>query len=307
MWPTTMRNVLRLWNSPRVRPISSYSGRAHRSFPLVRGPDSRRLPPSSETLEGAGGNGWGVGGRSMSNRYPPKAIPHKGNQRHKRSGSIPVSRGYPWMFRRRPSAASGGSFAGNQVVTFTLGVRLDSGQVRASRGRLPSLHFDFGKRKTRIEFDARISQFSRLRDDGGQLLACCIRGSRVGNVVFAGLDARCSDGGSPADVWILALGGEGPRVLHRVFRCRCFTLREQRAGEYAPSSGFVVADFLCLKDLESLPDCGFLFGGRTRLLQRQIRKRELSFRNRKLFPCRGSESECLFVHLAGSSEVGFIE
>jgi hypothetical protein len=50
------------------------------------------------------------------------------------------------MFRRRQSAASGGSFAGDQVVTFGSCVCLDSGQVLASRARLPRLHFDFSKR-----------------------------------------------------------------------------------------------------------------------------------------------------------------
>jgi hypothetical protein len=44
------------------------------------------------------------------------------------------------------SAASGGSLAGDEVVTFGLGVRFDSGQVRAPRGRLSRLHFDFSER-----------------------------------------------------------------------------------------------------------------------------------------------------------------
>ena len=35
------------------------------SVPLVREPDSSGLSPASEALAGAGGIGWGVGGRSM--------------------------------------------------------------------------------------------------------------------------------------------------------------------------------------------------------------------------------------------------
>jgi hypothetical protein len=135
-------------------------------FPLVRGSDSPRLPPSSETLAEIGGTG-GCDGGPMSNRYFSTPIPHKRNQRHKRSGLIPVSRVYAWMFRRRQSAASGGSFAGNQVVTFTFGVRLDSGQVRASRRRLPGFHFDFSQCKTRVEFDPHVTHLSRLRYDSG--------------------------------------------------------------------------------------------------------------------------------------------
>jgi hypothetical protein len=53
-------------------------------------------------------------------------------------------------------------------------------------------------------------------------------------------------------------------VLHRVFRCRRFTLGEQCAGEDAPRPGFVVADFLWLKNFESLADRSFLFGRGTR-------------------------------------------
>ena len=99
---------------------------------------------------------------------------------------------------------------------------------------------------------------------------------------FGGLDARCSDGDLPTDIRILALDREGTRVLHRLLRARRFTLSEQCAGEAAPRCGFVVVHFLLLKNLESLPDYGFLFGGRTPLFQRQIREGELSFSNRYL-------------------------
>jgi hypothetical protein len=106
--------------------------------------------------------------------------------------------------------------------------------MRTSPRHLSRLHFDFSGCKTSIEFDAQITQLSRLRDDGGQLLACCTPGSGVGNVVFGVLDARCGNGGLPAGVWILAFGGEGLRVLYRVFRSCGFALREQGAGKDAP-------------------------------------------------------------------------
>jgi hypothetical protein len=34
---------------------------SHWSFPLVRKPDSPRVPPASQALEGVGGTGWDVG------------------------------------------------------------------------------------------------------------------------------------------------------------------------------------------------------------------------------------------------------
>jgi|ERR1700722_10117642 len=63
------------------------------------------------------------------------------------------------------STAGLGRFMSDEVVTFGLSVSLDGGQVPASRGRLTGLHFDLTERKTRIEFDALITQLSRFGDD----------------------------------------------------------------------------------------------------------------------------------------------
>ena len=75
----------------------------------------------------------------------------------------------------------------------------------ASRCRLSLPHFDFSECQSRIEFDAHITELSRLRDDGGQFLACCVGGRGVGKTFIGDLDARCCDRGWPADDWILAL------------------------------------------------------------------------------------------------------
>jgi len=113
--------------------------------------------------------------------------------------------------------------------------------------------------------------------------------SGAGSAVSRGVDAGCSDGGSPADFGILAFACEQPRVLHRPRRCRRFSLREQRTGEDTQGIDFVVAGFLFLKELESLSDRGFLLGGRTRLFERQIRKRELSLGGHYLIAVAGAE------------------
>jgi hypothetical protein len=93
---------------------------------------------------------------------------------------------------------------------------------------------------------------------------------RLGRGLFAGLDGGGSDSGSPADLWILALGGQGRRVLHRFLRRHRFALGEESASEDIPSLGFVVAGFLFLKNVDGLPDRRFLFDRRTRFLQRQV-------------------------------------
>src|SRR5580700_1308063 len=179
--------------------------------------------------------------------------------------------------------------------------------MRTSPRHLSRLHFDFSGCKTSIEFDAQITQLSRLRDDGGQLLARCTPGSGVGNVVIGVLDARCGNGGLPAGVWILAFGGEGPRVLYRVF-CSCgFALREQGAGKDAPCPGLVVADFLRLKNLKSPPDCSFLFGGRMRLFEGQIREPELSLSSGKSVACCGPDCQRLLVHFAAAQKISLLE
>ena len=125
----------------------------------------------------------------------------------------------------RGSAASDSSFSGDEVVAFGRRVRLDSGQLRACRGRLPRLHFDFSKRKTRIEFDAHITKLSRLRNDGGQFIACPNPGCGLG-FFSRNLDARRGNGGLPADFRILALGCERACVLDCLLRVGGFTLCE---------------------------------------------------------------------------------
>jgi hypothetical protein len=146
------------------------------------------------------------------------------------------------------SAAGDASFAGDEVVSFGFGVGLDRGQVRASLRHLPRLHFDFSERKTSIEFDDAIAQRSRLGDNGSQFFACRYPDRRIGSVFFCGLDAGGSDCSSPADFRILALGREGPCMLHRFFCWRSFTPYEQSAGKDAPSRGLVVAGFFFLKN-----------------------------------------------------------
>src|SRR5580658_481507 len=136
---------------------------------------------------------------------------------------------------------SDGSFAGDEVVAFGLSIGLDCDQVSTSRRYLPRLHFDSSERETSIELNSLVTQLSRLRDDGGQLFECGTAGSGVGSVFFGGLDARRNDGGLPADRGILALSCERPRVLHRFFRGRGFTFREQHPSEDAPGTGLVVA------------------------------------------------------------------
>jgi hypothetical protein len=49
------------------------------------------------------------------------------------------------------SAASGGSFAGEEVVAFGLGIRLEGGEMGASQRHLSHLHFDFSKCEASVE------------------------------------------------------------------------------------------------------------------------------------------------------------
>src|SRR5277367_4083234 len=93
---------------------------------------------------------------------------------HKKGDSVNTSAPLPSL------AASVRGFAGDQVVAFSFGIRLNGGQVRMSICDLSRPHFDFSQRETRIKFDAHITQLSRLRNDGGQFLACCGGGSGVG-------------------------------------------------------------------------------------------------------------------------------
>src|SRR5271166_5807252 len=79
-------------------------------------------------------------------------VPHFSKQTLTFAATTPV---LPGLIRI--SAASGGGFTGDEVVTFGLGVRLDRSQVGPSRRRLSRLHFDFSEGEARIEFDAHIT------------------------------------------------------------------------------------------------------------------------------------------------------
>jgi hypothetical protein len=86
-----------------------------------------------------------------------------------------------------------------------------------------------------------------------------------------------------------------------------FWLREQRAGEDAPSQSLVVAGFSRLENLQDLPDHRFLLDGRMRLLQRQICQPELSLSDGELVACRGPYSQRLLVHLTSAGKIGLLK
>jgi hypothetical protein len=54
----------------------------------------------------------------------------------------------------RPSPASDGGLACDEVVAFGFGVCLDRGEVGAARRCLPCLHFDFSQHKASIELNS---------------------------------------------------------------------------------------------------------------------------------------------------------
>src|SRR5580704_9962399 len=169
------------------------------------------------------------------------------------------------------------------------------------------LHLHFSHRKASIEFDALITQSSRLRDDGGQLGSCLLLNVGMDTGFFGGLDPSCNNSCPPASFRVLALGCKGARVLHCLGRCRRFTLRYERACEAAPTQNFVIECFSLLKDLQDRPYRGFLLDGRTRLLQGQIRQPELSFGDGELVAGRGPYGQCLLVPLSSARKIGLLD
>jgi hypothetical protein len=177
------------------------------------------------------------------------------------------------------------------------------GGVCASSRKLSGLHFDFGERQTSIELNSLIAELTRLCDNRGQLSQGRSSGRGVGNVLSGALNTGCGDGSSPADFGILALSREDPRALHRLFRCRCLTLRDHRAGEDAPSLNLIVTSFFVLKSFDDLSRRRFLLDKGTPLLQGQICNSEARLGNAELVACGGPQGQGLLLHLMGARKI----